>query len=220
MAKGLDNRYNFNITCKKCNSSNITADEEDGYIRLICLDCVEREKELEKIVKLQEDKNETNDFIKELVLSDDTDELKKSLIKVKTDSVKALTIYKEMADILVGYYKGEEGLVYDNSPFKNELFATAKKLKELYIIYSIDIGLYYKSISLTTYKEPILNNKLDCYELNCYTYDLSIEEDYEILIEDTFNNSNDLIFMSGEIGVLIKDLEKDIDTLNQLIESL
>lgn len=220
MAKGLDNGYEFNITCRTCNGSNITAEEEDGYIRLICLDCIEREKELEKIIKLQDDKNETNNFIKELVLSKDTNELKKSLIRVKADSLKALTIYKEMADIFVGYYKGEEGLVYDNSPFKDELFRVVKKLKELYIIYSIDIGRYYKSISLTTYKEPILNNKLNCYELNCYTYDLSLEEDNEILIDDTFNNPNDLIFMSGEIDTLIKDLEKDIDTLSQFIESL
>lgn len=223
MAKGLDNKYNFNITCKKCNSSNITADEEDGYIYLICLDCIKKEKELEKIQKLKEDKNENNDFIKEMVLANSNDNLKELLIKVKKDSLKALNIYSNIANILVEDYNKDNkngGLVYENSSFKNEIFSMCKKFTELYIIDSIYVGIYHKNISLITYKEPILNNKFNCYELNCYAYDLSIEEDFKVIIDDTFNSPSDTIFMSNEIVSMIEILKENISKLENLINSI
>lgn len=45
MAKGFGNTSDFEVICKKCGGINITADEVDGYIYLICLSCLKKEEE-------------------------------------------------------------------------------------------------------------------------------------------------------------------------------
>lgn len=226
MSKGLDNLYDFNITCKKCGSEKITATEVDGYIKLICLDC-EALKGLDKFL------NFNSNFIKDLLINHNTIFLKKSLLEILDDSKKALELQIQIANILnEDYMKHNEddnyGFVYDNSPFKDTIFSICKKLENLKIIEDITELKNEIYFNIGTYGKPVKNEQFKVYELKHNSYDLALKlednnvksDNYKLKLDEFWEFDCDTILMAVEIDGHIKSLRRTISKLESLINSL
>lgn len=216
MSKGLDNGYKFNITCKKCNSNNITAEEQDGYIKLICLECEKLEIYSDKI----EDEESENQFIRRLILdSKNKKSLKKLLIEVLNDSDEALIIQNKIKSILDKQeIVGDDGcvVVYNNSPFKDDIFKLCEELNGLTVI----SGIYGNMLDITVYNIPVLDKKWNMYELGYYSYGLTVTDCYEVELGEISKYQDDTILMSFEIDGHIEVYEGYVEKLKKYIKNL
>lgn len=228
MSKGINNLYDFNISCKACNGKNITAREIDGYIDLICIDCETLDKYNKEIENIS-NYNMKNSFIENLLLNKDTERLKETLNEVLSDSKKALEIYLKIAKILEEDYNKDNingGFVYNNSLFKDEIFALCESLKGLKIldyVYTSETLTDVLILCIVLYNEPIYIEQFDSYELGCNSYELDFKvssKTYTSEIRDMSDLPCDTILMGNEIGGKTDCLKRYIEKIEKYLKDI
>lgn len=219
MAKDIINSYDFDITCKTCNSDNVYAKVEDGYIYLVC----------ERCNRLKDLKEKDDEIAKKLLLESTEETIVEVFKGVLDDSKEVLEVLKQIKYYLdenCKLFGRDSSHLHDGFLFKQELFELSKKLQEITIIdgfYTFEDKLI--NIGFTTFKELVPNEyyqgKEGSYDLNSryIAFDVYSTDKLNIRISEEDYIEIDTIFVQGEIDGHISVLEKNIKMIKDYIST-
>ena len=206
----LRNLNKFNITCKKCNGSNITTKENGEYIDLVCLDC---KTETKRKLNLSEIK--VNPIIQNLLKNNSNIVSYVVLNQILEDSKKALQM---QLNILDTFNKKCSEL-----SLKENMFYICNSLKNLNVLSFFNSDSDSISINLKSFNSIIPTDKSNCYNVNYDTYSLKLgisSCEYEAEIEDvTYTQLSDFSNLE-KISSDVEILRDNIEQLETLLKSI
>lgn len=222
MSKGFGSISDFNITCKKCGSNNVDAEETDGYIYLSCNQC-----EKKKIYEAKEKKyGKIPDFIKRLLDKD-----KKAYNELIIQSEESLPIFKDLYtllndDLTKGEKEGYSGGIVTIESSK-ELIENATQLCNK-VIGKYIINYYYEHSKEDFHFEIYLLKEVRCdesnhrwYVVNATNYCLEVKDGEVMLGEDSPINDMevDTLLISGELEYHIEYIAKSSEELKKIFKN-
>lgn len=221
ISKYINNIHDFNIICKKCDSTGVILLNDKEELVFVCKRCEEEKNKDERLEKLN---NDNNQFIKDIIVNYKLTDLKILLQQVLNDSNLVLNLNlgnNKKVSLKEIYELNCDNNKIFNYPLHNQTLSTVLKktddLKVINRVYTEDDNLCF---TIDIFSKSKIENSLNEYKFNCNRYNIVAKvhfSKYKAEVKAIYNNSVDLVLDNKRIRNYIDNIKEEILILKKVI---